>query len=117
MQRFDVTDVAAASTPMDPKIKFDKSMSGSPSFHGEYRHAIGCLQYLVTCSHPDIAAPVSIHSAYKAAPTVAHWKALSTMCACLLEGNTHSRACFLQRLGTASGSVGLQTQHVLWYFL
>ena len=60
LRRFDVTDVAAASTPMDPKIKFDKSMSGSPSFHGKYRHAIACLQYLVTCLHPDIAVSVSI---------------------------------------------------------
>ena len=74
LQRFGVADVEPASTPMDPKIKFDKCMSGSPSFHGEYRHAVGCLQYLVTCSHPDIAASVSILSAYayNAAPTVAH---------------------------------------------
>ena len=32
-------------------------------FHAEYWHAIGCLQYLVTCLCPDIAAPVSILSA------------------------------------------------------
>ena len=36
-------------------------------FPWEYRHAVGCLQYLVTCSHHDIAAPVSILSAYNAA--------------------------------------------------
>ena len=48
LQCFDVTDVVAASTPIYPKIRFDTSMSGSPSFHGEYRHAIGCLQYLMS---------------------------------------------------------------------
>jgi len=65
LKRFDITDVATASTPMDPKIKFDKSMSGSPSFHGEYQHAIGCLQYLVTCSRLMILLrqyPYSLHT-------------------------------------------------------
>jgi hypothetical protein len=105
LQRFGVTDVEPASTPMDPKIKFDKCMSGSPSFHGEYRHAVGCLQYLVTCSRPDIAAPVSILSAYNAAPTVAHWEALLRVLA-YLKGTRTLGLSFSKSPHVPSGLVG-----------
>ena len=36
LQRFGVADIFPAITPTEPKVKFDKSMSGSPSFHSEY---------------------------------------------------------------------------------
>ena len=79
ISRFEVLpDQSIVITPMDQKIKFNKTMSCSPLFQGPYRHAIGCLQYLVACSRPDIASAVSILSSFSpyASPTVVHWEAL-----------------------------------------
>ena len=58
LARFGMVDCTPVSTPMDSKVTFDPTMGDSPLFTGEYRQAIGFLQYLVTCSRPDIAVAV-----------------------------------------------------------
>ena len=69
-------DCSPASTPMDSKVTFEQSMGDSPVFAGEYRQAIGCLQYFVTCSRPDIVVAVLILSTFTNKPTVMHWEAV-----------------------------------------
>ena len=68
--------VTVQSTPMDSKQSFSKLMDESARFNGPYRQAIGCLQYLVTCTRPDLATSVSILAQYTNGPTVAHWEAV-----------------------------------------
>ena len=65
LSRFKMSDVRVQSTPMDSKLQFSKLMDESPKYDGNYRQAIGCLRYLVTCTRPEFAAPVSILARYK----------------------------------------------------
>ena len=51
-------------------------MAESPKFVGQYQQAIGCLQYLVTCTRPDLAASFSILGQYTNCPTIVHWDAV-----------------------------------------
>ena len=74
--RFKMQHVTVQSTPMDSKQSFSKLMNESAKFDGPYRQAIGCLQYLVTCTRPDLATSVSILAQYTNGPTVAHWEAV-----------------------------------------
>ena len=67
-----MSDVCVQSMPMDSKLQFSKLMDESPKYDGNYRQAIGCLQYLVTCTRPDLAASVSILAQYTNCPTIAH---------------------------------------------
>jgi len=57
---------------MDSKLQFSKLMDESPKYDGNYRQAIGCLQYLVTL----LATSVSILAQYTNCPTIAHWDAV-----------------------------------------
>ena len=54
LSRFKMPDVRVQSTPMDSKLQFSKLMDESPKYDGNYRQAIECLQYLVTCTRPDL---------------------------------------------------------------
>jgi len=76
LARFDMLSSTPVHTPIDTSTVFNKTMSGSTPFTGPYRQAIGSLQYLVTCTRPDIAYPVSLLAKYSGAPTVAHWNAV-----------------------------------------
>ena len=72
LSRFKMSDVRVQSTPMDSKLQFSKLMDESPKYDGNYRQAIGCLRYLVTCTRPEFAAPVSILARYTNCSTIAH---------------------------------------------
>ena len=76
LSRFKMSDVRVQSTPMDSKLHFSKLMDESPNYEGNYRQAIGCLQYLVTCTRLDLAASVSILAQYTNCPKIARWDAV-----------------------------------------
>ena len=50
LSRFKMSDVHVQSTPMNSKLQFSKLMAESPKFDENYGQAIGCLQYLATCT-------------------------------------------------------------------
>ena len=62
--RFKMQHVTVQSTPMDSKQSFSKLMDEYARFYGPYRQAIGCLQYLVTGTRPDLATSISMLDQY-----------------------------------------------------
>ncbi|CAI7764044.1 unnamed protein product, partial [Closterium sp. NIES-53] len=67
LQRFDFTYSSPQATPLSTR----HSLSGLPSDEsvepsGPYPKLVGCLMYLMTCTRPDLAYPVSILARYVA---------------------------------------------------
>ena len=63
------------STPFDPCVKLYKNKGATVS-QLDYRRAIGCLMYIMSCIRPDIAYEVSILSRYTSNPSGEHWTAV-----------------------------------------
>ncbi|CAI7918478.1 unnamed protein product, partial [Closterium sp. NIES-53] len=67
LQRFDFT----YSSPQAPPLSTRHSLSALPSDEsvepsGRYPELVGCLMYLMTCTRPDLAYPLSILARYVA---------------------------------------------------
>ncbi|CAI7918414.1 unnamed protein product [Closterium sp. NIES-53] len=67
LQRFDFTDSSPQATPLSTR----HSLSALPSDEsiepsGPYLELVGCLMYLMTCTRPDLAYPLSILACYVA---------------------------------------------------
>ncbi|CAI7913310.1 unnamed protein product [Closterium sp. NIES-53] len=67
LQRFDFTYSSPQATPLST----DHSLSALPSDEsvepsGPYPELVGCLMYLMTCTRPDLAYPLSILARYVA---------------------------------------------------
>ncbi|CAI7888440.1 unnamed protein product [Closterium sp. NIES-53] len=67
LQRFDVTYSSLQATPLSTR----HSLSALPSDEsvvpsGPYLELVGCLMYLMTCTRPDLAYPLSILARYVA---------------------------------------------------
>ncbi|CAI7809837.1 unnamed protein product, partial [Closterium sp. NIES-54] len=67
LQRFDFTYSSPQSTPLSTR----HSLSALPSDEsvepsGPYPELVGCLMYLMTCTRPDLAYPLSILARYDA---------------------------------------------------
>ncbi|CAI7850368.1 unnamed protein product [Closterium sp. NIES-54] len=67
LQRFDFTYSSPQATP----LSFRHSLSALPSDEsvepsGPYPELVGCLMYLMTCTQPDLAYPLSILARYVA---------------------------------------------------
>ncbi|CAI7852015.1 unnamed protein product, partial [Closterium sp. NIES-53] len=67
LQRFDFTYSSPQATPLSTR----HSLSALPSDesvepNGPYPELVGCLMYLMTCTRPDLAYPLSILSRYVA---------------------------------------------------
>lgn len=82
LERFNMTDCKAVSTPCTTGIKLSKSMCAeSEKDKAEmadvpYRSAVGSLIYLVTGTGPDIAVAVGEVSKYLETPGKLHWAAV-----------------------------------------
>ncbi|CAI7847290.1 unnamed protein product [Closterium sp. NIES-54] len=67
LQRFDLTYSSPQATPLSTR----HSLSALPSDEsvepsGPYPELVGCLMYLITCTRPDLAYPLSILARYVA---------------------------------------------------
>ncbi|CAI7763798.1 unnamed protein product, partial [Closterium sp. NIES-54] len=67
LQRFDFTYSSPQATPLSTR----HSLSALPSdesveLSGPYPEVVGCLMYLMTCTRPDLAYPLSILACYVA---------------------------------------------------
>ncbi|CAI7743127.1 unnamed protein product [Closterium sp. NIES-53] len=67
LQRFDFTYSSPQATPLSSR----HSLSALPSYEsvepsGPYPELVGCLMYLMTCTRPDLAYPLSILARYVA---------------------------------------------------
>ncbi|CAI7895160.1 unnamed protein product [Closterium sp. NIES-54] len=67
LQRFDFTYSSPQATPLSPRhslraLPSDESVEPS----GPYPELVGCLMYLMTCTRPDLAYPLSILARYVA---------------------------------------------------
>ncbi|CAI7812128.1 unnamed protein product [Closterium sp. NIES-53] len=65
LQRFDFTYSSPQATPLSTR----HSLSALPSdesveLSGQYPELVGCLMYLMTCTRPDLAYPLSILARY-----------------------------------------------------
>ena len=81
LQRFNVTDCNAVSTPADPTQKLTKEMCPRTDEERKqmekvpFRELVGGLQYLAFSTRPDICYAVNAVSQYSSNPGKAHWTA------------------------------------------
>lgn len=76
LERFQMSDSHPTALPIDPNtrlIKEDKPLG--PAEHRIYQSIIGSINYLVTCTRPDLAYPVSYLSQFLASPSPTHMTA------------------------------------------
>ena len=96
LKRFNMQDSKGVDTLMPVGVKYSKTGSyfvTEPKSVGDsinqvtnaleikvekveapYRQAIGSLMYLMTCTRPDLAASIEVHSRYMADPAKQHWE-------------------------------------------
>ena len=80
--RFNMTESKPVGTPMEGNTRLTKSMSPTNDIEANemkdipYREAVGSLNYLSTCTRPDIAFAVSEVSRYNQNPGKQHWLAV-----------------------------------------
>ena len=82
LERFNMADCSAVSTPMDPGVRLCAAMS--PQTPQEkaamkdipYINAVGALMYLSVATRPDISHSVGVLCRYNSNPGPAHWKAV-----------------------------------------
>ena len=70
LQRFDMSDCKARSTPCEYKLNFDKE--GESVDQKRYREVVGSLIYVMTCTRPDLSYIVSKLSQHLAEPKEQH---------------------------------------------
>ena len=69
------TDSNTALTPMVPIANHRESRKSVPvQLNVPYRSAVGYLQYLVTCTRPDLAFAVGYVARFQNNPQPIHWK-------------------------------------------
>jgi hypothetical protein len=82
LQRFGFANASPVSTPLDPGVHLDASMSPSTPEEVEYMktvpyiNAVGALMYLAIVTRADIAYTVGVLCRFMANPGVNHWKAV-----------------------------------------
>jgi len=82
LDRFGMADCKPVTTPMEPGIVLTKDMAPStPEEKADmckypYQNAVGALNYLATCTRPDIAYSVSVLARFNSNPGLQHWKAV-----------------------------------------
>jgi hypothetical protein len=93
LERFGFTNASPVSTPLDPGVHLDASMSPSTPEEVEfmktvpYINAVGALMYLAIVTRGDIAYTVGVLCRFMANPGVNHWKAVKHLF-CYLAGTT-----------------------------
>ena len=86
IKRFSLEDAKPAGMPLDPtKHLTSRGDTNAKSTRVPvmldvkvypYRSVIGALNYLTTCTRPDLAFAVNFLARFSSAPTVDHWEAL-----------------------------------------
>lgn len=84
IRRFELEKVAPRSTPLDAKEMFIKEEGAKPATDKPYRQIVGALNYLSTCSRPDITFAVNQASKFCNEPTEKHWDQLMKICGYVL---------------------------------
>jgi hypothetical protein len=82
LERYNLGDCKAVSTPMDPGLVLTSDMGASSAEDVAfmktvpYLNAVGALMYLAQCTRPDIAYAVGVLARFSMNPGIAHWKAV-----------------------------------------
>jgi hypothetical protein len=74
LKKFNLIGCSDASTPMEAGLIPVVSSGDHVTSQHPFREAIGSLMYLMTCTRPDIATPVSMLSRYLDRPTDELWR-------------------------------------------
>jgi hypothetical protein len=73
LERFQMSDSHPTLLPIDPNTRLQKDENTlEVSEHRLYQSIIGSCMYLVTCTRPDLAYPVSYLSQFLAGPSKTH---------------------------------------------
>lgn len=79
LERFGMSDVKPASTPLTPNLKLyrasDEEVESFARLNLNYRSAVGSLMYLSQCTWPDLAHAVGVLSQHLDRPSLQHWNA------------------------------------------
>ncbi|CAI7885979.1 unnamed protein product, partial [Closterium sp. NIES-53] len=126
LQRFGFTYSSPQSTPLPTGL----SLSAPPSDEsvepsGPYPELVGCLMYLMTCTRPDLAYPLSLLARYVAPGRhrKVHWDAAKRMLRYLEDGLELSSLVTLTPPGSSceaeiyAGAMAAQELHWLTYLL
>ena len=73
--KFGMDGASRVKTPMEPGTILESDVDNVPlPSNVPYREVIGSLNYLMTCTRPDIATSISMVSRFLNSPTRHHWK-------------------------------------------
>ena len=82
LKKFKMEDCKPVNTPMEGNQKLSKELTTKSSEEIKimenipYRSAVGALNYLSTCTRPDISYAVSEVARFNEDPSINHWKAV-----------------------------------------
>ena len=91
LTRFGMTDSKPSTTPLDARTELPALQPGESPLPSEYPfgEAVGCLNYLVTMTRPELSHSVSQLARHIAKPVMRHWVALKRVLR-YVKGTIHS---------------------------
>lgn len=94
VQQYNLEQAEPSTLPMEPGVELYPDLSQKTPEEIEklskipYQNAIGAVMYLLQCTRPDIAFPVSLLSRFCTTYSNAHWKCLKKVI-CYLKGTSN----------------------------
>jgi hypothetical protein len=74
LKRFRMEACKAIGVSLDPKTKLKKNViKDDEMVKVPYQQAVGSLMYVMLCTRPDLAYPISLVSQHMANPSLEHW--------------------------------------------
>ena len=102
LEKFNMTDAKARSTPMGSQLKLSKKQSPKTDEDKEemakipYASAVGSLMYAMVCTRPDIAHAVGVVSRFMSNPGKEHWEGVKWLLR-YLKGTSKVTLCFRRK--------------------
>lgn len=79
LKRFNMNEAVAVSTPIvELQMLVNARTDDSKQTNAPYREAIGCLQYLVSRTRPDLLFTINFLSRFSSNPKEVHWTAVKS---------------------------------------
>ncbi|MBW0498493.1 hypothetical protein O181_038208 [Austropuccinia psidii MF-1] len=85
LKKFGIQNCKSVSTPMDPNFKLVPSTDSNQDLSFSFRKAVGLLNFMTSCSRPDIAYVISILSQFLEQPSIIHVASFKRVL-CYLQG-------------------------------
>lgn len=93
LERFNMSNADIKKTPAQPNLYQQESTEKDTTVNAPYQSLVGALNWIATCTRPDIVAAVSSLCRFMQNPRAEHWTAAKRVLA-YLKGTREMKLCY-----------------------